>query len=195
VTLIERAKNICLSPQTEWAVVAGEDMSPRTVLTGYVLPLAGAAATAEFIGGSLVGQSLPFVGMLRVPFAIGIGIAILTVTITVVGCFLVSWLVNALAPMFEARRNSQQAFKVAAYAFTPAWIAGLLQILPMIGVLWMLGALYALYLLYLGLPPLMQCPQDKAISYTAVVVLAVIVVWVLLGAITPTPDIIPSQSA
>jgi hypothetical protein len=184
MSLIERAKNICLSPQTEWTVVAGEDTSPGTLVTGYVLPLAGAAALAGFIGGSIVGQSLPFIGRFRVPFVSGISFAIIAVVMAVVGCFLMSWLINALAPTFGAQKSSKQAFKVAVYSFTPAWIAGLFQILPMLGILSMIGALYGLYLLYLGLPRLMQCPQEKAIGYTAVVVIAAIVMSIVFGTIT-----------
>jgi hypothetical protein len=41
-----------------------------------------------------------------------------------------------------------------------------------------------LYLLYLGLPRLMKCPQDKAVPYTAVVVICTIVVTVVVGAVT-----------
>jgi hypothetical protein len=184
MTLIERAKNICLTPQTEWSVVAGEDTAPGTLVTGYVLPLAGAAALAGFIGGSLVGQSLPFVGRFRVPFLSGISFAVIAVVMAVAGCFLMSWLINALAPTFGAQKDSKQAFKVAVYSFTPAWIAGLFQVLPMLGILSMLGALYGLYLLYLGLPRLMQCPQEKAIGYTAVVVIAAIVMSIVFGTIT-----------
>jgi hypothetical protein len=40
-----------------------------------------------------------------------------------------------------------------------------------------------LYLLYLGLPRVMKCPQEKAMGYTAVVVLSAIVLTVVTGAI------------
>ena len=47
----------------------------------------------------------------------------------------------------------------------------------------MLGALYSLYLLYLGLPRLMKCPEDKAIGYSAVVVVCAIVLSVVIAAV------------
>ena len=41
---------------------------------------------------------------------------------------------------------------MAAYAPTPAWVAGIFQIVPVLGsLLAIIGALYSLYLLYLGL--------------------------------------------
>ena len=47
----------------------------------------------------------------------------------------------------------------------------------------MLAALYGLYLLYLGLPALMKVPQDKAIGYTAVVVVCAIVLSIVVTSI------------
>jgi hypothetical protein len=98
--------------------------------------------------------------------------------------FVISLIVDALAPTFGGQKNSSQALKVAVYSFTPAWLAGALQILPVLGVLGILAGLYGIYLLYLGLPKLMKCAQDKAVGYTVVVVLCAIVLGVCVGAVT-----------
>ncbi len=46
-----------------------------------------------------------------------------------------------------------QALKLAAYAFTAAWVAGVAQVVPWIGALIALaGGIYSIYLFYLGLP-------------------------------------------
>ena len=70
------------------------------------------------------------------------------------------------------------------YSYTPAWVAGVLNILPLLGVLAVLAALYGLYLMYLGLPVLMKAPQDKALGYTVVVVIAAIVLQLCIGAVS-----------
>jgi uncharacterized membrane protein len=80
-------------------------------------------------------------------------------------------------------QNATQAFKVAVYSYTPAWIAGVLHVLPMLGTLVLLAGLYGLYLLYLGLPPLMKCPKDKAVAYAAVIIVCAIVMSVVIGAL------------
>jgi hypothetical protein len=184
--LIGRVKNICLTPKTEWSVIAAESTPTANLITGYVLPLAGVAAVAGFIGGSLVGQSVPFIGTYRTPLATGLGVAVFSVIAAVIGVFVISRIINALAPTFAAEKDSTQALKVAAYSFTPAWVAGVFQILPVLGLLALLGALYGLYLLYLGLPRLMKCPEDKAVGYTAVVVICAIVISVVLMAVGGT---------
>jgi Yip1 domain len=181
--LVERAKNICLNPKNEWTVIAGETTATGALITGYVLPLVAVSAIAGLIGGSLVGHSVPFLGTYRVPIVSGISLAIFRLVMAVVGVFILSFVINALAPTFGGTKSPPQALKVAAYSYTPAWVAGVFTVLPMLGLLALLGALYGLYLLYLGLPRLMKCPEDKAIGYTAVVVLCAIVISLVVGAV------------
>jgi hypothetical protein len=174
--VIERVKKICLSPKTEWDVIANEPASTSGLLTGYAVPLAAIGAVAGFVGGSLVGYTLPFIGTYRVPVAAGLTAAIFTLCMAVAGVFVLSLIINALAPSFDAQKDATRALKLAVYSYTPAWVAGVLQILPPLSVLALLGALYGIYLLYLGLPRLMRCPEEKAPLYTAVVVICAIVV-------------------
>ena len=109
--------------------------------------------------------------------------AVFAFVLAIVGVFILAFIIDALAPTFGAQKDSNKAFKVAVYSYTPAWIAGALQIVPGLGILGVLAALYGLYLLYLGLPALMKVPQEKAIGYTAVVVVCAIVLSIVVTSI------------
>jgi hypothetical protein len=119
-----------------------------------------------------------------VPLVTALVSAIIGLGVTVVMCFVLGAVVNALAPTFGGQKDSAQAFKVVVYSYTPVWLAGVLGILPMLGMLGILAALYGIYLLYLGLPRLMKCPEDKSVVYTLVVVVCGIVIGIVLGVIT-----------
>lgn len=175
MNIAERAKRICLSPDTEWPVIAGESTPLGTLLTGYVLPLAALSALGAFVSAVLANLSL----------AAWFGVLVMSVLMALVGVVVLSFIIDALAPTFGAAKSSSNAGKVAAYAPTPAWIGGIFQIVPVVGwlVSW-LGALYALYLLYLGLMRVMKSPQDKVVGYTVVVVLIAIVVGFAASAMT-----------
>src|SRR3954471_18089515 len=84
MSLVERAKNIILTPKTEWAVIAGETTPDSQLILGYVLPLAAIAALAAFIGVSLVGVSVPFAGTMRVGIVWGLVSAIFRLVMAVV---------------------------------------------------------------------------------------------------------------
>jgi hypothetical protein len=181
--IVARVKNICLTPDNEWSVIEQENTPAGGLITGYVVPLVAIGVIAGFVGGSLIGYTLPFVGSYRVPIVAGLGLAIFTIVMSVVGVFILSLIINALAPTFAAEKNSAQALKVAVYSYTPAWVAGVFRILPLLGILALLGACYGIYLMYLGLPRLMKCPKDKAVGYTVVTVIVAIVVTIVTSAI------------
>ena len=181
MNLVDRVKKILLTPKTEWDVIAAEATPTQQLVVGYVLPLAAVAAVAAFIGQVVIGVSVPLMGTVRFGIVAGLIGLVMSVVMAVVMVFVVGLIADALAPSFGAQKNSAQALKVAAYTFTPVWVLGILNIIPMLGVLGILGAIYAIYLLYLGLPRLMKAPEDKAAGYTAVVVLAAIVLWVVVA--------------
>jgi hypothetical protein len=181
MALAARIKGICLKPKTEWEVIAGEETPSAALFTGYAIPLAAIPAIAGFIGGSVIGRSLPSIGSYRVPMASGLVMAIFGFVMALVGVYVLALIINALASSFGAQKDKHQALKLAVYSYTPAWVAGVLQILPVLGMLAVLAGLYGLYLLYLGLPRLMKCPQEKAVAYTVVVVVCAIVLSVIIG--------------
>jgi Yip1 domain len=183
VDIKTRVRNILLTPNTEWPAIAEEPTPPGTLVSSYVIPLAAIGAIAGFIGGSLVGATVPFLGTYRVPIMTGLVGAVFTFCFAIVSVFILGFIINALAPTFGAQQDSNKAFKVAVYSYTPGWIAGALQILPALGILGVFAARYGLYLLYLGLPALMKVPQDKAIGYTAVVVVCAIVLSIVVASI------------
>lgn len=188
MSLVERAKNIVITPRTEWDVVAAETTPHLPVITGYVLPLAALAALASFIGLVFVGQSMGPLGHFRIGIGAGVAALVMNIVMAVVMVFVLGFIIDALAPTFGGQKNFPQAVKVAAYAYTPVWIVGVLSILPALALLGIVAALYAIYLLYLGLPRVMRAPQEKAVAYTAVVVVVAIVlgfiVAMVVGAVT-----------
>ena len=184
--LVQRAKNIVLTPKTEWPVIAAETTPESSLVTSYVIPLAGVSAVAAFIGQVFIGVTVPFVGTVRIPILSGLVGAVLAVVMAVVLVYVLAAIINALAPTFKTEKNKAQAFKVAIYSITPVWIAGILNIIPALGVLGILAGLYGIYLMYLGLRQLMKSPDDKAVAYTAVVTISCLVVMIVLGVITAT---------
>ena len=184
--LLERAQKILLKPNAEWPVIATEATSTGKLYTGYIVPLAAIGPIASIIGMSLVGISVPFLGTVRTPILSSALYAVVAFILALVGVFVLALIIDALAPTFSGEKNQGQALKVAAYSYTPAWLAGILGVIPMLALLGVIAALYGLYLLYLGLPILMKAPKEKAVAYTAVVVLCAIVLGVVFGAISGT---------
>jgi len=179
--VISRAKAILLAPKTEWPIIGAESATTAGIFKGYVVWLAAIAAIAGFIASTVVGYGVPFLGTFRVGFASGLAAALTRYLLSLAGVAIVALLVDALAPTFQGEKNYTQAVKAVAYAYTASWIAGIGLIVP--GLRWLIvlaGAIYSIYLLYLGLPYTMKCPPTRAAGYTAVTIIAAIVVgWVV----------------
>jgi hypothetical protein len=182
MNLVDRVKGILLSPKAEWQVIDAEPSTPAELYTGYIMPLAAIGPVAQLIGYSAFGISVPVMGTYRVPIGSAITHALVTYVLNLVATYVLALIIDALAPAFNGQRSRIQALKLAAYSSTATWIAGIFLLLPGLRLLVILG-LYSLYLLYLGLPVLMKSPGDKAVTYTVVIVLAALVLFVLSGLI------------
>lgn len=182
MNLVQRVKRILLSPRTEWEVIDAEATTPAALYTGYIMPLAAIGPIAQVIGYSVFGITVPFMGTYRVPIGSAITSAVVSYILTLVGTYVLALIIDGLAPTFNGQRSQIQALKVAAYSSTASWVAAIFLLIPGLRLLTILGV-YSLYLLYLGLPVLMKAPREKAMGYTAVVVLAAIVLFVIIGMI------------
>lgn len=183
--LLGRAKNILLAPKAEWPIIEAEPTTPAQLYTGYVMPLAAFGAAILLVHMSIIGVNLPLSGAIRISFTSGLTTAVLTFALGLVGLFLVSLIINGLASYFGGTHDQRQALKVAAYAFTPTWLATVFTLLPTMSTLLQLAAgIYGIYLLALGLPVLMKSPKDRALGYTATVVLSTILLGVTFSIIS-----------
>lgn len=179
--LIERARNILLTPNAEWWVIDREAADSGGLYAGYIAPLAAIGPIASFVGMAMIGTRLPYIDhSFRVPLGSAAVYAVVTYVLSLVSILVLALIINALAPTFSGKRDRAQALKVAAYASTATWVAGVFALIPVLGFLGVLG-IYGLYLLYTGLPVLMKTPPEKSIGYTIVVVIAAIALWAVIG--------------
>ncbi|WP_264940949.1 Yip1 family protein [Sphingomonas caeni] len=177
--MIGRIKAILMDPKNEFQRIDAEPMTVSGIMTGWVVPLAAIGPVA-----GLIGMSLFFSGfgglIIRPSMTWLIGSAVISYVLALVSAYVVSLIIDALAPSFGGQKNPVQALKAFAYAMTAAYIGGIFAIIPMLGILGLVAGVYSLYLLYIGLPILMKSPPDKAVGYVVVtIVVAILVMWTI----------------
>jgi len=166
---IERAKNILLSPQTEWEKIDKENSPSAKTLTGYLLLVAAVPAVVSLLGyffagifgGAFFGYAL----------ATGFKTAIMMYAVVVGGAFITALVANLLADNFESDKDFNKAFALSAHAWTPFCVAGVLLIYPTPFLFWLwviVGIGYGLFLLYKGIQPLLKTPLEQLTPYLAV---------------------------
>jgi hypothetical protein len=177
MNLVDRVKNIIISPKTEWEAISNEEPNTQQILFSYVLPLALILTIATVIGWGLFGV-LGFSS-----FSYGIAMGLVQLINAFVSVLVAAFVIDALASSFGSQKNFGKAVQLVAYSMTPIWVFGILNIIPSIGWLGSLLGLYGLYLLYLGISPLMATPEDKRVGYLIVSIIVLIVVYFVIAAI------------
>jgi hypothetical protein len=182
--VFKHAIDLVRSPAQVMSAYRDSDPSFNSIMINYVAVLAAIPLIATLIGGlwyySIFGY-LGFVGGTIYGYAFAT--AIIGYILDIVGVAIVSYIVVWLAPNFGAKTTLPRAARLTAYAFTPFFLASILNIIPFIGFLSVLGLLYGLYVLYLGVPIMLGTPQNESLTYTIVIVVAVIIVYAIIYAI------------
>ena len=172
MSLVDRVKGILLSPKEEWPKIGSETATVPSIYSSYIMILAAIGPIAMMLRSMFFGFFGAIVGAI-------------VMYVVALGCtYVMALIVDALATTFGGEKNFVQSLKLAAYASTAVWVAGILHLLGgLAGILILIAALYSLYTFYLGITVLKKCPQDKAVPYTLVVVVCVVVLFAILGSL------------
>lgn len=182
MNIIARVKLILLTPRAAWPVIEAETTGTVALYTQYIMILAAIQAVAGFVGMSLFGVSAMGVSV-KVPMLTGLVQMVLGYGLALMMVYVIALIADALAPGFGGQKNTFNALKLVAYSSTAAMLGGVFAVIPALGALTLVASIYSLYLLYVGVPILMKVPQEKALPYTAVLVVCAIVVGVIAGTI------------
>jgi hypothetical protein len=170
VNLIERVKNILLSPRDEWPKIAAETATVQSLYVGYIVILAAIGPLAVIVRSLASGFGA------ALPLAIGMYL------LTLVAVSIVALIVDTLAPTFGGERNFVGSLKLVAYAYTAAWVAGIFRLIPVVGgIVGLIAGIYSIYTFYLGVSPVKKSPADKAVGYTIVVLICNLLLFWVLG--------------
>lgn len=183
MNIIQRVQDILLKPKATWPEIEQEPGDIPNTYKSYLLPLALIPAVAGFIGMSLIGVST-FGANFRIPLLTGLVNMVVGFVLSLAMVYVLSLIVNALAPTFGGTKNPMNAFKLVAFGSTAGFLGGIFSLLPALSLLGLLAALYSIYLIYTGLPVLMKNPAEKSAAYTAVILVCGVVASLIVGAIT-----------
>ena len=168
MNVVLRAAMVLVDPSAEWARIESEPDDPVYLMTRYVASLALIPALSGFIGACIIGVAVPGAGAVRASVFNGLFGAIFGYLESFAVVSLVALFIAVLAPLFGGFRNFSGAVKLAAYSFTPVWLAGIVLLLPGLRFL-MLAGFYGIYVMIVGLPLLLKMPTRKSLRFAALI--------------------------
>lgn len=179
--MLQRIMNVALRPNEEWPVIAAEPTSTAALYTKYIVPLSAIGPVCGFLSAAMWGQSVPFTGIKVVQaFSTLIMMMVIGYLLNLIAVAVMAVIVQKLAPTFKSQGDFVDALKMVTFSYAPYWVASVLTIVPIIGMLSVLVAFYGMYLFYVGLPHVMKTPEDQRLPYLGVVLVVSIVVWFVM---------------
>jgi len=106
MNIVERAKNIIVTPKTEWDAVTAEEPNIQQILLGYVLPLALIPTIAVIIGWGTIG----IFGFTS--FTYGIAMGLVQLINAFLSVLISGFVIDALAPSLAQRRIWAEQFSL-----------------------------------------------------------------------------------
>lgn len=182
-SLLDRVLALLLRPGDTWLQIERENPDIVSVYSRYLIFLAAIPAVAGFIGYSLVGVGA-FGVSVRVPIVQGLVGMVVGYVLSLAMVLVMALVANALAPRFGGQAQLPRAFQLIAYGATAGWLGGVFSAVPALAMLGVLAALYSVYLIYRGVPVLMRVPGEKAVGYTAALIVCSIVAGLVVGLVT-----------
>lgn len=194
--LLARIKGILLEPKLEWPTIAAEPASIATLYTSYIIPIAGFAVGCQLVRDLLGYSAFGFTyrpGLLQ-----AMGSALWMFGLQLAGVFVLSLVMDWLAPRFGGQKDPLGALKLAGYSATAGWLANVFLLIPWLGFLTILS-LYSLYLISTGAPVLLKVPQERALPFTASLVgigiVASLIFFSLIAPLLPSTIDAPTPPA
>ena len=176
MNLVERIKNILLSPATEWEEIKKEEYMISDLFTKYALKLAAIPALAGLIGFTLFGMSYGF-GSYRPGFGVNLKWAVSMYVMSLIGVYILAFIVDVLAPTFGSKKHLPTSMKVVVFAYTAAWVGGIFNLIPALAIIGAIASIYSLVLLYKGLQIVKEVQKEKMVGYFIAILVASFVVF------------------
>ena len=177
--IIHQAMDIITKPKDALKTLKDEKTTTQDIIF-YLAIVAFPTFLGVFIGYGFVGVGWVGGGLVGIGFLL----AIIDYVLAIIGTIVFAYIMNALANNFKSKQDLMQSMKLIAASATPWLIAGIVSIVPGASLVSILGGLYGLYILYLGLPILMETPQDQQIPYLIVGLIIYIVIMVVVWWVT-----------
>ena len=173
MNLINRAKNLLLTPQTEWLAIRTENTSANVLLKEYVLPLSIIPAIIAFLT-TLIWSNFTF----------GLISAVITICSALISFYLGTYITDYFATSFSSEKNYSRSAQLVGYSYTAIAIAAIFSVIPVLGFIAVsLGFAYSIYLMFLGASPIKNTPAEKRTNYVIVIMLVQIVIYFIITSV------------
>lgn len=181
--LFEKIRDLVFKPKQTWEAIDKISLTQKQLIGGYLLPLAAIPTIAFFLGYSVFGVRIPFSGVYRMVWLQSLITALVGYFVAVFSAVIIANIISQMATWFQSAPDLNKGYKLVVFSYAPFWIAGILYIIPTLSVIVLIAGLYGLYLLFLGIPIVMDVPENRVKIYGVASLVVALIVYIILSQI------------
>lgn len=182
--MIQHTFGLLIKPNSQWRAIANIDEASFKTLLLYPWVFAILPAVAWYYGTTQVGWSVGNHGdIIKLTTDSAMQICILFYLAQVTCVSAIGYFIHWMSDTYGAQSSISKGIIIASLAATPMFIAGLVGFHP---VLWMdmligvFAVCWAVYLLYLGIPIVMNIPEERGFLFSSAVIGVALVMLICL---------------
>jgi len=184
---IQHIVGLFIDPMRQWEKIRDQHKSADGGSVAHIFVLAAIPAISGYIGTTQVGWRIGVGEPIRITGDSAFAIAIIYYLALLVGVFSIGWVIHLLGKAYEVEKPLSLCIALAAYAATPLFLIGLMEVYPVLWLNMLLGLpalAYTVYLLYSGLPIMMEISAERGFLYSSAVLAVGLISLVALLAMT-----------
>jgi len=184
--MIQHTIGLLVRPTSQWHSVAALPESSLRTLLLYPCLLAILPAVAWFFGTTEIGWTVGEHGApVKLTSESARQICILFY-LTMIACIaVIGYFIHWMAATYGAQSSITKGMVVAGLTATPLFIAGLSGVYPLLWLDMLIGVVavcWAIYLMYLGIPIVMDIPEERGFLFSSAVLAIALVILICLMA-------------
>lgn len=187
--MIQHALGLLVRPSTQWRTVADLPESSFRTLLLFPCIFAIFPAVAWYYGTSRVGWTVGDAGeTIRLTVQSARQISVLFYLAMVASVVVIGYFVHWMSETYGAASTLTKGIVIVGLTSTPLFIAGLVGFYPLLWIDLLIGVIavsWSVYLLYLGIPIVMDIPEERGFLFSSAVVgvALVILICIMVGSV------------
>lgn len=182
--MLNHLYGLMVQPRRQWQEIAGLSEKGLNRQIPYVIVLALLPALCWYFGTTEIGWNIGRGGQVRTltsNSALSL-VAVFYVTM-ILAVIAIGYFIHWMAKTYGAKTHPMKGMVIAGFTATPIFIAGAAGLYP---ILWLdillatLAVAYAVYLLYVGIPIVMNVPEERGFLFASAVVTVCLVMAVVV---------------
>lgn len=157
-------------PKEEWGTIHEERYSVVHIFLAQISILAAIPALSMYIGATQVGWSLTGSEYIKLSASSALPAAIASYFACWVAVGFIAYSIHWMERTYGGKVSMNECLILTTFTATPLFLSGLSALYPMLWFNVMVGLValcYSVYLLFIGVPVIMEIPEDRAFFFSA----------------------------